>query len=100
VNLSRVARNIYELHQIRGGIEMFNTYMGVKHRYCEVDGIRVFYREAGHEDAPVVLLPHGYPSSSFQFRNLIPALADRWHLIAPYYMYCDHWNIAFLLRGS
>jgi pimeloyl-ACP methyl ester carboxylesterase len=42
-----------------------------------------FYREAGPADAPVVLLPHGYPCSSFQFRNLMPALADRWRLLAP-----------------
>jgi pimeloyl-ACP methyl ester carboxylesterase len=55
----------------------------VKHRTVEIDGIHTFYREAGPEDAPVVLLPHGYPSSSFQFRNFIPALADRWRLIAP-----------------
>jgi pimeloyl-ACP methyl ester carboxylesterase len=55
----------------------------VKHRYAEIGGIRVFYREAGPEDAPVILLPHGYPSSSFQFRGLMPALADRWRSIAP-----------------
>jgi pimeloyl-ACP methyl ester carboxylesterase len=53
------------------------------HRTVEVDGIRTFYRDAGPSAAPVVLLPHGYPSSSFQFRNLIPALADRWRLVAP-----------------
>jgi pimeloyl-ACP methyl ester carboxylesterase len=58
-------------------------FLGVRHRQVEIDGIRIFYREAGHEDAPVVLLPHGYPSSSFQFRNFMPALADRWRLIAP-----------------
>jgi pimeloyl-ACP methyl ester carboxylesterase len=57
----------------------------VKYRTVEVDGIEVFCREAGPEDAPVVLLPHGYPSSSFQFRNFMPALADRWRLIAPDY---------------
>ena len=50
--------------------------LGVRHRYVEIDGIRIFYRGTGREDAPVVLLPHGYPSSSFQFRNFIPALAD------------------------
>ncbi len=55
----------------------------VKHRQIEIDGIDTFYREAGSEDAPVVLLPHGYPSSSFQFRHFMPALADRWRLIAP-----------------
>ncbi|MEH0825389.1 MULTISPECIES: alpha/beta fold hydrolase [unclassified Micromonospora] len=55
----------------------------VAHRVVDVDGIRTFYREAGPVDAPVVLLPHGYPSSSFQFRNLMPALGDRWRLLAP-----------------
>lgn len=60
-----------------------NADLAVKHRYAKIDGISVFYREAGPEDAPVVLLPHGYPSSSFQFRNLMPALADRWRSIAP-----------------
>jgi pimeloyl-ACP methyl ester carboxylesterase len=56
-----------------------------KHRYIAIDGVRVFYREAGPTDASVILLPHGYPSSSFQFRNFLPALADRWRLIAPDY---------------
>lgn len=55
----------------------------VKHREIDIDGIKIFYREAGMEGAPVVLLPHGYPSSSFQFRNFMPVLADRWHLVAP-----------------
>src|ERR1700722_10201030 len=49
----------------------------------EADGVRVFYREAGPADAPVVLLLHGFPTSSFQFRELIPRLADRYHVIAP-----------------
>ncbi|WP_240943977.1 alpha/beta fold hydrolase [Micromonospora thermarum] len=43
----------------------------VAYRTVDVDGIRTFYRETGLADAPVVLLPHGYPSSSFQFRNLM-----------------------------
>jgi pimeloyl-ACP methyl ester carboxylesterase len=55
----------------------------VKHRRVNIDGIEIFYREAGPPEAPIVLLPHGYPSSSFQFRQLMPALADRWHLFAP-----------------
>jgi pimeloyl-ACP methyl ester carboxylesterase len=55
----------------------------VRHRSIRIDGIDTFYREAGPADAPIVLLPHGYPSSSFQFRNFMPALADRWRLIAP-----------------
>lgn len=55
----------------------------VEHRHIEIDGIRIFYRAAGPEDAPVILLPHGYPCSSYQYRNFIPALADRWRLVAP-----------------
>ncbi|WP_378741585.1 alpha/beta fold hydrolase [Nocardia brasiliensis] len=54
-----------------------------RHRWTTVDGIDTFYREAGPADGPVVLLPHGYPSSSFEFRNLMPALGDRWRTIAP-----------------
>jgi pimeloyl-ACP methyl ester carboxylesterase len=55
----------------------------VRHNTIEIDGIRVFYREAGPRDAPAVLLPHGYPCSSFQYRHFLPALADRWRLVAP-----------------
>jgi pimeloyl-ACP methyl ester carboxylesterase len=47
------------------------------------DGVNVFYREAGAVDAPVVLLLHGFPTSSFQYRELIPRLADRYRVIAP-----------------
>jgi pimeloyl-ACP methyl ester carboxylesterase len=50
-----------------------------------VEGINVFYREAGPKDAPTILLLHGYPASSQQFATLIPLLADRYHLIAPDY---------------
>jgi pimeloyl-ACP methyl ester carboxylesterase len=49
----------------------------------EADGVDVFYREAGPVDAPVVLLLHGFPSSSHMFRELIPRLADRYRVIAP-----------------
>jgi pimeloyl-ACP methyl ester carboxylesterase len=55
----------------------------VHHRTATVQGQRVFYREAGPTEAPVVLLLHGYPTSSRMFRDLIPALADRYHVIAP-----------------
>jgi pimeloyl-ACP methyl ester carboxylesterase len=55
------------------------------HRYVEIDGVRLFYREAGPADAPHVLLLHGFPSSSHMFRNLIPALAERFHVVAPDY---------------
>ncbi|BDY30263.1 alpha/beta fold hydrolase [Mycolicibacterium mageritense] len=55
----------------------------VHHRRIAVDGIDVFYREAGPPEAPAVLLPHGYPCSSYAYRNLMAALAHRWRLIAP-----------------
>lgn len=56
-----------------------------RHLTVKVDGIDIFYREAGPADAPTVLLLHGFPTSSHMFRNLIPALADRYHVIAPDY---------------
>ena len=49
----------------------------------EADGIQVFYREAGEAGAPVLLLLHGFPTSSFMFRDLIPRLADQYRVIAP-----------------
>ncbi len=55
------------------------------YRTAMVDGVRIFYREAGPAKAPVVLLLHGFPTSSHMFRNLIPVLADRYHVIAPDY---------------
>src|SRR4051795_3135928 len=55
------------------------------HRIAEIAGRRIFYREAGSPTAPAVLLLHGTPASSHQYRNLIPALADRFHVIAPDY---------------
>ncbi|HTN55857.1 MAG TPA: alpha/beta fold hydrolase, partial [Microbacterium sp.] len=55
----------------------------VHHRTASVDGLDVFYREAGPADAPVILLLHGYPTSSHMFRHLIPALADRYRVVAP-----------------
>jgi pimeloyl-ACP methyl ester carboxylesterase len=55
----------------------------VHHRYCTVSGRRLFYREAGPHDGASVVLLHGFPTSSFMFRELIPRLADRFHLIAP-----------------
>ena len=55
----------------------------VHHRTVTIDGLEVFYREAGPQDAPVLLLLHGYPTSSHMFRHLIPALADQYRVIAP-----------------
>ena len=53
------------------------------YQHCNVDGNQMFYREAGSKTAPAILLLHGFPTSSHMFRNLIPALADRYHLVAP-----------------
>lgn len=55
----------------------------VCYRYEQVDNVRLFYREAGDPGAPVLLLLHGFAASSFMFRNLIPELAGRYHIIAP-----------------
>jgi len=55
----------------------------VFYRTLKVEGLEIFYREAGPRDAPTVLLLHGFPSSSHMFRNLIPMLADKYHVVAP-----------------
>ena len=56
-----------------------------RYQTVKVDGLDIFYREAGNPDAPTVLLLHGFPTSSHMFRNLIPALADKYHVVAPDY---------------
>ncbi len=62
-----------------------STALSTRHRTTEVDGLEIFYREAGPQEAPTILLLHGFPTSSHMFRNLIPALSDRFHLVAPDY---------------
>ena len=57
--------------------------MTTTYRTASVDGLEVFYREAGDAKAPTLLLLHGFPTSSHMFRELIPALADRYHVVAP-----------------
>jgi len=54
-----------------------------RYKQATVDGNKIFYREAGPEKAAAILLLHGFPTSSHMFRNLIPALADRYHVVAP-----------------
>jgi len=55
----------------------------IKYRLVDVDGVKVFYREAGAADRPALLLLHGFPTASHMFRELIPLLADRFRLVAP-----------------
>ncbi|MGW4382442.1 alpha/beta fold hydrolase [Kitasatospora sp. NPDC004531] len=62
----------------------------VHHRTATVDGHQLFYREAGPAGAPAIVLLHGYPTSSFMFRELIPLLADRYHVVAPDHLGFGH----------
>jgi pimeloyl-ACP methyl ester carboxylesterase len=55
----------------------------IHYRKADVDGLKVFYRESGRVDAPTLLLLHGFPSAGHMFRDLIPALSDRFHIVAP-----------------
>ena len=57
--------------------------VAIKYRTADVDGFKIFYREAGSPKAPKLLLLHGFPTASHMFRDLIPRLADRFHIIAP-----------------
>src|SRR5947209_12425453 len=57
----------------------------VTYHTTQVDGLKIFYREAGPKDAPAVVLLHGFPSSSHMFRELIPRLSDKYHVLAPDY---------------
>ncbi|MFD5065624.1 alpha/beta fold hydrolase [Streptomyces sp. NPDC058394] len=69
---------------------MIDNKKAVRHRTATVKGRKVFYREAGDPDAPEIVLLHGFPASSHMFRNLIPDLADRYHVVAP-----DHMGFGF-----
>ena len=55
----------------------------IRYQYAQVDGLKVFYREAGSPDKPKLLLLHGFPSSSHMFRDLIPLLSENFHIVAP-----------------
>lgn len=66
---------------LTGGVQAAD--LQVHHRFEQVEEVKVFYREAGDRNAPTVLLLHGYAASSFMYRNLIPMLADKYHVVAP-----------------
>jgi pimeloyl-ACP methyl ester carboxylesterase len=70
-----------------------NAQSATHYRTATVDGVGVFYREAGPSDAPVVVLLHGFPSSSRMFRDLIPRLSDSYHVIAPDYSGFGHSDV-------
>src|SRR6204780_2005495 len=81
--LSCAPRDVAIADSARGSVQ---TWVPVVHYHTlKVDGVDIFYREAGPAGAPTVLLLHGFPTSSHMFRNLIPVLADRYHVIAPDY---------------
>jgi pimeloyl-ACP methyl ester carboxylesterase len=68
---------------INGQLGKEDLMTRIAYRKANVDGMNVFYREAGPTNAPTLLLLHGFPTSSHMFRDLIPLLADRFHIIAP-----------------
>lgn len=72
----------HALHQIFTFSSM-NPQNRVQYRTVAVNGLDLFYREAGPAEAPVLLLLHGFPTSSHMFRNLIPLLANRYRVVAP-----------------
>ncbi|WP_413727828.1 alpha/beta fold hydrolase [Sodalis sp. RH19] len=65
------------------GAHSANAIGPIRYRYVQVADVKVFYREAGNPSAPTLLLLHGFAASSFMFRDLIPELAERYHVIAP-----------------
>ena len=68
-----------------GSVKPQGKAMPTTYHTKEISGVNVFYREAGPSDAPTIVLLHGFPTSSHMFRNLIPKLSDRYHVIAPDY---------------
>ena len=65
----------------------------MKYNKIQIEDCRVFYREAGNPEKPTILLLHGFPSSSHMFRELMPELADEYHLIAPISLPLDRRNL-------
>src|SRR5258708_19987732 len=65
--------------------DLRSSRRSISYHTVEIDGLKIFYREAGLADAPTVLMLHGFPSSSRMWEPLLPLLADKYHLIAPDY---------------
>jgi pimeloyl-ACP methyl ester carboxylesterase len=65
--------------------QKINQVFQTQHKTIEIEGLDIYYRQAGPEHASAILLLHGFPTSSHMFRNLIPALSDKFHLVAPDY---------------
>jgi pimeloyl-ACP methyl ester carboxylesterase len=76
---------VYQATAAETSTQAIKNETAVSYHTVVIDGVKVFYREAGPKNAPAVLLLHGFPTSSHMFRNLIPQLADRYHVIAPDY---------------
>jgi pimeloyl-ACP methyl ester carboxylesterase len=76
---------VYQATAAETSTQAIQNERAVSYHTVVIDGVKVFYREAGPKNAPTVLLLHGFPTSSHMFRNLIPQLADRYHVIAPDY---------------
>ena len=76
---------VFVLIQVPAQAKSTSSYEDVKYKTVEINGLDIFYREAGNPDNPTILLLHGFPTSSHMFRDLIPQLADRYHLVAPDY---------------
>lgn len=76
----------FEVPENAASVDREHSDQSVTHyRFRNVDGVRVFYREAGPADGPAIVLLHGYPASSYMFRNVISAFAERYHVVAPDY---------------
>lgn len=69
--------------QVKNNLSANDKIENIHYSNVKVNGLNIFYREAGNKDAPVILLLHGYPTSSHMFRNLIPVLSKKYHVIAP-----------------
>ena len=84
-NFRFIANTVWSTDQAVNRIRQAVKSTPVQHHTIEIDGLDIFYREAGQRTNPTVLLLHGFPTSSHMFRNLIPQLAERYHVVAPDY---------------